>query len=144
MLHESFSAEDTAALAANMARKARPGDVVALTGPLGAGKTAFAQGFALGLGYTGVVTSPSFTIMNVCEGGRLPLYHFDLYRLPEGGKGLEDIGCEDYFYGDGVCLIEWADLAADCMPDHTSWISLEPDAARGESFRLIGVPEVPA
>ena len=102
----SFSAEETARIGYNMGKAAKPGDIYCLSGTLGAGKTVFSQGFARGLGYTGRVTSPTFTIMNTYEGGRLNLYHFDLYRL-ENETDLESIGYEEYFYSDGCCLVEW-------------------------------------
>ncbi|MCL2528225.1 MAG: tRNA (adenosine(37)-N6)-threonylcarbamoyltransferase complex ATPase subunit type 1 TsaE, partial [Defluviitaleaceae bacterium] len=96
--YKTATPEETAELAADYGRNAAPGDIVCLCGPLGAGKTVFAQGFARGLGYEGRVTSPTFTIMQEYEGGRLPLYHFDLYRLEGGAGELEGIGYEDYFY----------------------------------------------
>jgi len=114
--YKSFSTEDTLKVAAELAASAKPGDVICLSGPLGAGKTVFAQGFARGIGYTGRVTSPTFTIVQVYEGGRLPLYHFDLYRLDGGAEELEGIGYEEYFYSGGVCLVEWPEKAADAIP----------------------------
>jgi len=139
IIHKSNSAEDTARIAADFGRAAKPGDIICLSGPLGAGKTVFAQGFAQGLGYTGRVTSPTFTIMQVYEGGRLPLYHFDLYRL-EGGTGdLEGIGYEDYFFSSGVCLIEWPEMAADAMPQGSLWIEIRAEFSQGAEFREIVV-----
>jgi len=112
----STSAQETAVFAASIAKDAAPGDIFCLSGPLGAGKTVFAQGFAQGLGYAGQVTSPTFTIMQIYEGGRLPIYHFDLYRLDGGIMELEGIGYEDYFYADGVTLIEWPQMAPEAIP----------------------------
>jgi tRNA threonylcarbamoyladenosine biosynthesis protein TsaE len=123
-MHKSITPADTMRLAACLAATAKAGDVFALTGDLGAGKTVFAKGFAQGLGYAHEVVSPTFTLMNVCEGGRLTLYHFDLYRLDCATEALEGIGYEDYFFADGVCLVEWADKAPSLMPDHTKWVHI--------------------
>ena len=137
MIYKSFSPEDTLAFAAKMALDARAGDIICLCGPLGAGKTAFAKGFALGLDVEGHVSSPSFTIMQLYNSGRLPLYHFDLYRLMEAidEDALEDIGFFDCLNADGVCLIEWADCARDYIPAGATWLEIE----LGENFRKIGV-----
>jgi len=108
----SRSAEETERIAYEFGQNARAGDIFCLCGELGAGKTVFAKGFARGAGYGGIVTSPTFTVMNEYEGGRLPIYHFDLYRL-EGAADLESIGYEEYFFGDGVSLIEWSERAGD-------------------------------
>jgi tRNA threonylcarbamoyladenosine biosynthesis protein TsaE len=109
MKYKSFLAVYIEKIAYEYGKNAKPGDIFCLSGNLGAGKTVFAKGFAKGLEYEGNVTSPTFTIVNEYEGGRIPIYHFDLYRL-EGGE-LESIGCEEYFYGNGVCLIEWPEAA---------------------------------
>jgi tRNA threonylcarbamoyladenosine biosynthesis protein TsaE len=103
---------------ASLARDLRPGAVIALTGDLGAGKTTLTKAIADGLGVTDPVTSPTFTIINEYGGGRLPLYHFDIYRLDGPGiyEELENVGYEDYFYGRGVCVVEWADLAPEILP----------------------------
>ena len=138
-IHESFSAEETARIAEDYGRTAAPGDVICLSGPLGAGKTVFAQGFARGLGYNGRVTSPTFTIMQEYLGGRLPLYHFDLYRLEGGVVDLEGIGYEDYFFAGGGCLIEWPEMAADAMPPNATMVELRADFARGAEFREIRI-----
>lgn len=134
----SRSPDETRQLAEEMGKNAAPGEIYALTGPLGAGKTVFAQGFARGLGYDGPVTSPTFTLMNIYEGGRLTLYHFDLYRLSDG-DALEGIGYEDYFYADGVSLVEWAERAADLLPENTRVINLLPDYSQDGENRLITI-----
>ena len=139
MIFESLSAADTARIAADFGRSAEPGDVFCLSGPLGAGKTAFAQGFAQGLGYSGRVSSPTFTIMHVHEGGRLPLYHFDLYRLTGGVTELEGIGYEDYFYADGVCLVEWPEQAVGAIPKTARNVEIRMDTARGLDYREIQI-----
>jgi tRNA threonylcarbamoyladenosine biosynthesis protein TsaE len=104
----------------------RPGAVIALTGGLGAGKTVFAKAVAEGLGVTDRVVSPTFTLINEYGGGRLPMYHLDVYRLdgPDIYESLEQLGWEDYFYGDGVCVVEWADMIRDAIPPDALWIDL--------------------
>ena len=139
IIHKSFSAEETAHIAADYGRAAIPGDIICLSGQLGAGKTVFAQGFAQGLGYTGHVTSPTFTIMQEYVGGRLPLYHFDLYRLEGGTVDLEGIGYEDYFFTGGVCLIEWPEMAEDAIPPNALLVEIRADFALGAEFREIWV-----
>lgn len=138
-LHKTAAAAETIALAESAAKTAVPGGVYALTGPLGAGKTVFARGFARGLGYKGNTSSPTFTLMNVYEGGRLTLYHFDLYRLPESGAGLEDIGFEDYLYAGGVCLIEWAERAETLMPETAVWVKFKLGGGADGEQRVIEI-----
>ena len=111
-----------------MAVRLRPGDVVAYTGDLGAGKTAFTRGIARGLGIPEGVTSPTFTIVNEYEGGRLPLFHFDLYRLGDPEE-LFDIGWEDYLARGGVCAVEWSENVKEALDRHTIWVEIR----RGES-----------
>ncbi len=115
---------------------AKPGQIYALSGDLGVGKTVFAKGFAQGLSIEEAVSSPTFTIMQVYEEGRLPLYHFDIYRLEEPEE-MDEIGYEDYFFGDGVCLVEWADKMPEIMPEETVWIRIEKDLENGFSRRVI-------
>ena len=136
-IYKSFSAKETARIAADFAHISAPGDIICLSGPLGAGKTVFTQGFAKGLGYNGRVTSPTFTIMQIYEGGRIPLYHFDLYRLDGGADELEGIGYEDYFYAGGVCLVEWPEKARDAMPKGARWVEIQVDFSRGAKYREI-------
>lgn len=119
---KTFSAAETRALGEKLAPLLKPGDVICLNGDLGAGKTAFSQGVARGLGVTDPVTSPTFTLINEYQ-GRLPLYHFDVYRLG-GPEEMEDLGYEEYFYGRGVCLIEWAQLVEDVLPEDRLDITL--------------------
>jgi len=122
---ESFSAADTENLGFIMGQEAKKGDIFCLSGDLGAGKTVFAQGMARGLGYKGRVTSPTFTLMNEYVGGRLSMYHFDLYRLEGGEADMEGIGYEDYFYGNGISLVEWAELAGNTVPANAIWIKIK-------------------
>ena len=124
----------TLAFGRSLGQRLAAGDVVCLTGDLGAGKTLLVQGMAAGLGVTDDVTSPTFTILQVYEGGRLPFTHFDLYRLDEPAD-LEDIGFAEYTGGDGVAVIEWADKFAAAMPDERLWVELK--SGGGESERTI-------
>ena len=134
----SDSAERTAAAGAECARRARGGDVFALTGDLGAGKTQFVKGFVAGMGSDADVTSPTFTLIHEYSGGRLPVYHFDFYRL-ETADEVARLGLDEYLFGDGACVIEWADRFPELLPRGTRWISL---TAHGETERVIrGVDE---
>lgn len=133
---ESHSAADTFAYGKALGEKAAPGEVYTLVGDLGVGKTVFTQGFAAGLGITEPVNSPTFTILQSYEEGRLPLHHFDVYRIGDVSE-MEEIGCEDCFYGDGVCLIEWADLIAEILPKDCIRISIEKDLTKGFDYRRI-------
>jgi len=140
MIYESLSPEDTENMAHMLAQEARKGDIICLCGDLGAGKTTFAQGFAKGLGCEDNITSPTFTLMNVYEDGRLPLYHFDLYRL-ETLEDLESIGYEDYFYASGVCLVEWPERAGELIPQKAIWIELRPNKEKDDDYREIHINE---
>ena len=125
---------ETEALGETLARRLGPGDVVAYRGDLGAGKTAFTRGLARGLGCTGRVTSPTFTVVNEYE-GRLPLFHFDLYRL-EGEDALYDVGWEDYLDRGGVCAVEWSERAEVALPRVTGWVSIRRCAESGDWRRI--------
>lgn len=140
MIYESFSRQDTYKLGMQLAEEAKQGDIFTLSGDLGAGKTAFSKGFAHGLGVEDEVTSPTFTI--VCEygSGRIPLYHFDMYRLADGSE-LEDIGAEEYLYGNGVCLIEWAENVEGYLPEQVKKIKIEKDLEKGPDYRKITIEE---
>lgn len=129
----SDSPAQTAAAGAACARGALRGDVFALTGDLGAGKTQFVKGFVTEMGSDAEATSPTFTLVHEYGGGRLPVYHFDFYRLANSAE-LARLGLDDYLFGDGVCLIEWADRFAETLPSSTRWIRLQ---ARGETERVI-------
>lgn len=135
-IFESMAPEETTAIGERLGRDARPGEVYCLSGDLGVGKTVFTKGFAKGLGVSELVTSPTFTIMNIYEGERLPLYHFDVYRVSDGEE-LEETGCTDFFYGSGVCLVEWAEIAEDVMPEDALWVTIEKDFGRDEDYRRI-------
>ena len=136
MVIESFCPEDTFALGQKIGELVKPGTVISLVGDLGVGKTVFTQGLAKGLGITEPVNSPTFTIVQVYDGGRLPFYHFDVYRIGDIEE-MDEIGYEDYFYGEGVCLIEWADLIRELLPEHTGRIVIEKDLEKGFDYRRI-------
>jgi tRNA threonylcarbamoyladenosine biosynthesis protein TsaE len=129
----SNSAEETIAAGRTYGRSARQGDVLALTGDLGAGKTQFVKGFVAGLGSSAEVTSPTFVLVHEYEDGRLPVYHFDFYRLGDSEAVLR-LGFDDYVFGDGVSLIEWADRYSDLIPKEAKWLSFE---LKGENARVI-------
>lgn len=130
--------EDTFSLGEQMGKAAKPGQVYCLEGDLGVGKTVFAQGLARGLGIEGPVSSPTFTILQVYEDGRLPLYHFDVYRI-EDEEEMEEIGYEDCFYGKGVSLIEWPGQIRDLIPEDAVWITIEKDLLQGADYRRVVV-----
>ena len=139
MIHESFSRQDTEKLGFEFGQNAKPGDIFCLSGELGAGKTVFAQGIARGLGYEGRVTSPTFTLMNMYEGGKLPFYHFDLYRLEGGLADLESIGYEDFLYAGGVSLVEWPERAGDSFGDDAKRVEIRVNASKGDEYREIKI-----
>ena len=136
MTLESYSEDDTKMLALITAKEAKKGDIFCLDGDLGAGKTVFAKGFAEALGITEPVTSPTFTIVKEYQGGRLPLYHFDVYRIEEPEE-MDAIGYEEYFYGDGVCLVEWSTQIEELIPENAIRITIKRDLSRGEDYRTI-------
>ncbi|MBR2560697.1 MAG: tRNA (adenosine(37)-N6)-threonylcarbamoyltransferase complex ATPase subunit type 1 TsaE [Eubacterium sp.] len=140
MISETYSPDETFLLAQKLGQKAQPGQVYALDGDLGTGKTLFSQGFADGLGVAEMVSSPTFTIIQEYVTGRLPLYHFDVYRIEEPEE-LEEIGYEDYFFGDGVCLIEWAEQIRELLPEGTIHIHIEKDLDHGLDYRRITIGE---
>ncbi len=123
--------EETAALGTELAAGLEPGCVIALTGDLGAGKTTLTKAVARGLGVTEVLTSPTFTIVQEYDSGRMPVYHFDVYRVHDEDEMFE-LGFDDYLHGKGVCLIEWAELVKDLLPPDTVWIKLEYGSGENE------------
>ena len=135
---ESFRAEDTYALGKKIGEEARPGEVYTLIGDLGVGKTVFTQGLAAGLGITEPVNSPTFTILQSYEEGRLPFYHFDVYRIGDIEE-MEEIGYDDYFFGNGICLIEWAELIEEILPENLIKVTIEKDLEKGFDYRRITV-----
>lgn len=135
---ETENPEETFALGQKIGRAATPGQVYTMTGDLGVGKTVFTQGVASGLGITEPVNSPTFTIVQVYEEGRLPFYHFDVYRIGDIEE-MEEIGYDDYFFGEGICLIEWAELIEEILPENRISITIEKDLSRGFDYRRITI-----
>ena len=138
---ESFSAEDTHALGKKLGENAKPGDVYTLLGDLGVGKTVLTQGIADGLGIKEAICSPTFTIVQVYEEGRMPFYHFDVYRIGDIEE-MDEIGYEDYFYGGGLTMIEWANLIEEILPSKRKEITIEKDLEKGFDYRRITIKEV--
>lgn len=138
MIRETYCAEETFALGRQIGEAARPGTIIALEGDLGVGKTVFTQGVARGLGISEPVNSPTFTIVQVYEGGRLPFYHFDVYRISDVEE-MEEIGYEDCFYAEGVCLVEWANLIQELIPADRCLVRIEKDLQKGFDYRRITV-----
>lgn len=137
---ETHSAQETFALGQRIGLEALPGQVYTLIGDLGVGKTVFTQGVADGLGITEPVNSPTFTIVQIYEEGRMPFYHFDVYRIGDVEE-MEEIGYEDCFYGEGLCLIEWANLIEEILPERRSEVTIEKDLEMGFDYRRITIRE---
>ena len=140
MIYETFSPEETFELGKKLGEEATPGLVYTLTGDLGVGKTVLAQGIAVGLGIEEAICSPTFTIVQVYEEGRLPFYHFDVYRIGDIEE-MDEIGYEDYFYGDGLSLIEWSNLIQEILPEKRTDITIEKDLEKGFDYRKITLQE---
>ena len=140
-VYETYSAQETFALGETLGQQAGPGEVYTLIGDLGAGKTVFTQGVAQGIGIREPVLSPTFTIVQEYEQGRMPFYHFDVYRIGDPEE-MEEIGYEDYFYGEGLTLIEWADLIEELLPAKYKEIRIEKDLEKGFDYRKITISEV--
>ena len=140
MIIETQNARETRALGEFLGKHARPGQIYTMVGDLGVGKTVFTQGFAHGLGIEEPVNSPTFTILQQYEEGRLPLYHFDVYRIGDVSE-MDEIGYEDCFYGDGVSLIEWPTRIRGILPAQVTWVEIEKDLEKGFDYRRIRVEE---
>ena len=138
MLIESFSEEDTFNAGVAIGKAAKPGEIYTLAGDLGVGKTVFTKGVAKGLGIEEPVNSPTFIIVQEYTGGRLDFYHFDVYRIGDIEE-MEEIGYEDYFYGNGICLIEWAELIEEILPENTINIEIKKDLEKGFDYRTIQI-----
>ena len=140
MIIETRSAKETFQLGKELGEKATKGQVYTMVGDLGVGKTVFTQGMAEGLGITEPISSPTFTIVQEYDEGRLPFYHFDVYRIGDISE-MDEIGYEDYFFGDGVCFVEWATLIEDILPENVTWIKIEKDLEKGFDYRKITITE---
>ena len=140
MMIETNSAEETYSFGEKLGKAAKPGQIYTLNGDLGVGKTVLTQGFAKGLGITEAVNSPTFTIIQEYTEGRLPFYHFDVYRIGDVEE-MDEIGYEDYVYGEGVSLIEWANLIEEILPEHFTEIKIEKNLEKGFDYRRISICE---
>lgn len=140
MIIETNNAKETFELGVQIGREAKAGDVYTLVGDLGVGKTVFTQGMAKGLEIEEPISSPTFTIVQVYEEGRLPFYHFDVYRIGDVEE-MDEIGYEDYIYGQGVCLIEWSNLIEEILPEKRREITIEKDLEKGFDYRKITIAE---
>ena len=138
MIIETNSERETYELGVRMGREAQAGQVYTLIGDLGVGKTVFTKGLAEGLEIGEPVSSPTFTIVQIYEGGRLPFYHFDVYRIGDVEE-MDEIGYEDYIYGEGVSLIEWANLIEEILPEHYTEVRIEKEPERGFDYRRISI-----
>ena len=141
MIKETFSPEETFAFGEELGKNARPGQVYTMIGDLGVGKTVLTQGIAKGLGIDEAICSPTFTIVQEYHTGRMPFYHFDVYRIG-CVEEMDEIGFDDYVYGEGLTMIEWANLIEEILPDHFWQIMIEKDLEKGFDYRMITVEEV--
>lgn len=138
MIYETYCAEETYQVGFELGKKCQAREVYCLDGDLGVGKTVFTQGFAAGLGIDEPVNSPTFTIIQEYDSGRLPLYHFDVYRIADVDE-MDEVGFDDYVEGEGVCLIEWAHLIEEILPEQLITIKIEKDLEKGFDYRKITV-----
>ena len=140
MVIETWSPKETFAVGERLGKEAKAGEIYTLNGDLGVGKTVFTQGIAKGLGIEEPVNSPTFTIVQIYEEGRIPFYHFDVYRIGDVEE-MDEIGYEDYFFGEGLCIIEWAELSIDIIPNNAKKITIEKDLEKGFDYRRITIEE---
>lgn len=138
MVYETMSPEETFELGKRIGESAKSGQIICLNGDLGVGKTVFTQGFAQGLGIEESVNSPTFTIIQIYDEGRMPLYHFDVYRIGDPEE-MYEIGYEEYFFGEGVCLIEWSELIEELIPNEAASVLIEKNLDKGLDYRMITV-----
>lgn len=135
---ESYSKEETIEIGKMLGFEAKRGDIFCLVGDISAGKTHLAKGFSEGLLIEDTISSPTFTIVNTYDSGRMNFFHFDVYRLEDPSE-LENIGYEEYFYSNGVCLIEWADMIKDYIPENAIWVTIEKDLEKGDDYRVVTI-----
>lgn len=140
MIIETRSEKETFEVGRRIGKQAKPGQIYTLDGDLGVGKTVFTKGVAAGLGISEPVSSPTFTIVQVYDEGRMPFYHFDVYRIGDPEE-MEEIGYEDYFFGKGICIIEWASLIEELLPEHLVRVTIEKDLNYGFEYRRISIEE---
>lgn len=140
---ETNSPEETFEVGRKLGQTAKPGEIYMLNGDLGVGKTVFTQGVAAGLGITEHISSPTFTIVQVYESGRLPFYHFDVYRIGDVEE-MDEIGYEDYFFGNGLCIVEWAERIKELIPAEAKQITIEKNLEKGFDYRRILILQMPS
>lgn len=140
MIYETNSPEETYAIGVRVGQCAKAGDIICLSGDLGVGKTVFTKGVAAGLGITDNVCSPTFTLVNEYTEGRIPLYHFDVYRI-DGPWDMDDLGYEEYFYGDGLCMVEWGKMIEELLPMNTTYIEIEKNNTISFDYRKITISD---
>ncbi len=140
---ETSSPEETFEVGRKIGQTAKPGEIYTLNGDLGVGKTVFTQGVAAGLGITEHINSPTFTIVQVYESGRLPFYHFDVYRIGDVEE-MDEIGYEDYFFGNGLCIVEWAERIKELIPAEAKQITIEKNLEKGFDYRRILILQMPS
>jgi len=140
---KTYSPEETFVLGRQLGEMAKKGQIFCLSGDLGVGKTVFTQGFASGLGITEPVNSPTFTILQEYKEGRLPLYHFDVYRIGDVEE-MDEIGYEDYFFGNGLCIVEWAERIKELIPAEAKQITIEKNLEKGFDYRRILILQMPS
>ncbi|TCK87941.1 tRNA threonylcarbamoyladenosine biosynthesis protein TsaE [Natranaerovirga hydrolytica] len=138
MILETYTTEETYKIGEQLGREAKKGQVFCLTGDLGVGKTVFSKGFATGLGITQHISSPTYTIVHEYDEDKVPFYHFDVYRI-EDVEEMEEIGYEEYFYSQGISLVEWADKIKEIIPQEAIWIKIEKDLEKGLEYRKITI-----
>lgn len=139
--YEVFSEEETQNIAYNIAKSSNKNNIYCLSGELGTGKTSFSKGFAKGLGILEDVTSPTFNIVNEYRNCPIPFFHFDVYRICDENE-LYDIGYEEYFFAEGICLVEWAEIVKGLIPKNAIWITISKDLSKGDDFRLIEINKI--
>lgn len=138
MIYETHSPEETFELGRKMGENVKAGTIICLDGDLGVGKTVFTKGFASGLGIEESVNSPTFTIIQIYEEGKIPLYHFDVYRIGDYEE-MYELGYEDYFFGEGVCLIEWSELISEIIPKESIKVTIKKNLEKGLDYREITI-----
>lgn len=136
MIYETYSEKETYELGFSLGQQAKAGAVLCLDGDLGCGKTVLSSGFAKGLGIDAPICSPTFTILQVYEEGRLPLYHFDVYRISDIDE-MDEIGFDEYVCSEGVCLIEWGSRIQEILPPETVYVNIEKNLEKGFDYRRI-------
>ena len=141
IIYETNAPAETFELGRKLGEKAKAGTIIAMSGDLGVGKTLFTQGFAKGLGIDEPVSSPTFTILQVYDSGRIPFYHFDVYRVGDPEE-MDEIGFEDYIFGEGVSIIEWAELIEELLPPETAYVKIEKDPEKGFDYRKITLENI--